>query len=1628
MKNSTYNILHYRTCDQACIYNTQPCDGRCPQDRFLCGDQCRSSSSYNQSLWWSCDSDCQAYTTPCHEKCPPFMELSPQKVICITPPEPSCRNVSCGGDDLSPHGSCVSGTCFCSLPWFGSSCSQEYAPPSFSTKEIIIHHNEYSAVETLLGPVSGSEPITYSLQNSPSGVYIKNRTIIWKSPRVGSFSFITRASNIVGTDSKRVIVNIAPCYSAQISHVSQSQFWTKKYIWISGAVIVNQTCDGLASSDLPVSIIVATSSGNLSYSVLSDSKGDFDFGFLPPKNLYGRASVSALHPSKDYFENFEEEFYFAGFDVTKYISLEDEFDGNFTKLYNNIGIIQNKGALPLTNLTLDYDKSSLMTKNMNISVTMNSSTTLNPGASVSLSMSVSSMEAVSLYFSMTISANGLHQRIYIRYKLVQLTPQLVTSPSYITQKVAQGKSKLWTVMLENKGKKNATNLKIEIPDGSHIRLVSSIPDILKAQSSVDLTFSTRIPSQEPLGEKSGQMVVTCGQSSYAYINYKLYITSTDTLNLTIIVEDEFTFFAEGNPLVQDSIVTLRNQVHNYYNRSQITNGSILFNDIYEGLYEIYVDSPDHNSYREVALLQNEDDNKIIYVFLKKNTITYSWTVEKVNYTDTYEIEIEVNFETEVPAPVVTLQPSFIDINKLISGEIRDVTMNITNHGLIRADDLKIYLPDIPCFTVTSDLQSYPESLEAKVSFIYPLTFTRNVSCLQSQISTRTRSSGSSLACFFYYFAVGISYLCREPVERSASTTIGSKTGPPLDCPSGGGPGGGNPVYINKPGGGGHSPGPSSSEYNYVSDSKIACRDCINAILTCGAAAVGGGLGSYAIKLSNCLPTNAIAVAGLVFSASGGQLPDWRCLLPPPVQCGWAIWDCLKKSKKRTFDDISETAEMYANALRAFQINEEIIMEVYGFNSTYLNESLNMKEFDQGFLNSVSGDSAEGKLISKEEREDIHDNCNDCDVNVIGNIIERWNITMYNWNNNILEPTGNMNMISYDKFKGLMEELQTQEEYSRSRGYVDYVEMFETNYRIIEDYKKEQTEEEGVCAVVRIKLVQTLAVTREAFEAELEINNDDEDPIENITVTIFITNAAGERSNSKFSIGNTTLYNIDADHNVLAGTTGSMTWLIIPYYEAAPEQAADYYIGGQFGYSVGGETISIELTPTRISVTPDPRIIIHYFWEKYVWGDNPFTEHIIEPSKPFSVVAAIKNIGFGTAYDMSLSSGQPEIVENEKGLLVDFTLIGLSVDDNDIEPKFEANLGDVGPNSVNIINWWLNCTLQGIFKNFSINIKNKNPHGDPKLSIIDEKYVHELFQQVKEPQTEETLYLVREKFTNESLAPDTVYDSTTLHNESVTIIQAEHFEIIESAGSVLATITVLTNVSGPVYVKVNTNIQKKLLVVTSFKRDVEADSPMLLPLDNAWFVNYDYKKNILDVHLFDKVPQNTNTIIYTIEARNFDEIETTTMSTTLTTTTAIAVTSTTTATKTTTSTTATATAPSTITTTTTTVAATTTTVAATTTITTMTKTTATTTVTIIPEFKPNWLMKGKKLGSKRPLKTKSVIACWKKCEMKKACKFIAWNKKNKVCILFKTSTGGKKKNGYYSGPVPSSPTPQPGKKI
>ena len=47
--------------------------------------------------------------------------------------------------------------------------------------------------------------------------------------------------------------------------------------------------------------------------------------------------------------------------------------------------------------------------------------------------------------------------------------------------------------------------------------------------------------------------------------------------------------------------------------------------------------------------------------------------------------------------------------------------------------------------------------------------------------------------------------------------------------------------------------------------------------------------------------------------------------------------------------------------------------------------------------------------------------------------------------------------------------------------------------------------------------------------------------------------------------------------------------------------------------------------------------------------------------PYYLAVLIQNVGYGDTIDFRLESAQPEIVDNDKGLAIDFTIIGAEVD-------------------------------------------------------------------------------------------------------------------------------------------------------------------------------------------------------------------------------------------------------------------------------------------------------------------------------------------------------------------------------
>ena len=102
--------------------------------------------------------------------------------------------------------------------------------------------------------------------------------------------------------------------------------------------------------------------------------------------------------------------------------------------------------------------------------------------------------------------------------------------------------------------------------------------------------------------------------------------------------------------------------------------------------------------------------------------------------------------------------------------------------------------------------------------------------------------------------------------------------------------------------------------------------------------------------------------------------------------------------------------------------------------------------------------------------------------------------------------------------------------------------------------------------------------------------------------------------------------------------------------------------------------------------------------------------------PFSLGVLVSNAGYGKARDLRITSGQPEIIENEKGLLIKFEIISAQLGDKPSSPSLTVTFGDIEPSSTKVARWQMTSSLKGTFSNFSATFENINPLGKPKCVL------------------------------------------------------------------------------------------------------------------------------------------------------------------------------------------------------------------------------------------------------------------------------------------------------------------------
>jgi len=195
-----------------------------------------------------------------------------------------------------------------------------------------------------------------------------------------------------------------------------------------------------------------------------------------------------------------------------------------------------------------------------------------------------------------------------------------------------------------------------------------------------------------------------------------------------------------------------------------------------GLYELRTYADGHAAARELIELP-KGETTTFDSFITQENVTYNWTVTETEIEDRYDVAIEAEFSTRIPAPTVVLDTNTIDLADMEVGETRTFIVTATNVGMIAANNVGMFLPafenydveflDNPLHTATRPDRGQPgqafqgiDRLEAgeETFFAYEVTYaggqTLDTVALASQMSSDAPECAPPFGFYYYDYPCG----------------------------------------------------------------------------------------------------------------------------------------------------------------------------------------------------------------------------------------------------------------------------------------------------------------------------------------------------------------------------------------------------------------------------------------------------------------------------------------------------------------------------------------------------------------------------------------------------------------------------------------------------------------------------------------------------------------------------------------------------------------------------------------------------------------------------------------------------------------------------------------------------------
>lgn len=1204
-------------------------------------------------------------------------------------------------------------------------------------------------------------------------------------------------------------------------------------------VVISGKAKGKDIAQKSVEVYIVNGGYRHTITTQTQDDGSFEVSYEPYSGQTGHFAVGACYPSA----NLSEEQ--ASFDIygikrtsndaiTCEASLGDVYQGKLN--------ISNPGNLTLTGL-----KVKVNSKPDNCTVNaIPGTTTLKGGESTDVAFSItpsgasegSDWEKIELSIE---SAEGAVLPATLYYYCRVKTGKIEASVASIKTTMVKGESRDYPFTITNVGKGETGKISLALPSWISSVTPMEMPSLAKDESTEIILRMTPTDKMQLNVPVTGNIAINCANGEGMPLPFYIEPVSTKEGKLTIDVCDENTYYTKEAPHLAGAKVEITHPTTGAVVAEGITNEKGLFSaNLAEGYYAVRVSAEKHDSYSNNLLVDPGTETKKV-VNLSYEAINIDWKVEETEIQDEYEIKTNVKFETQVPVPVVELTvPDRIYTENLRKGESLIFNATLTNKGLIAAKDVQLLLPEnVTSWRFEPIGPGKANELAPGQSKEIPIRVTKDPGddgddgpCVVYIGTLYYWECGPDKKWHKYYKSIQIT-ICKgkTPVVVYPSTGSGGGSGP------GGGPGGG--------GGGGY--GPSSNIPTVTQKVDKSCNPCLNMyiqkITECGV--------NVGLSLLKNNPLGCIVGLGFCARDLNKDFHSWRswggcvasavgCIpgigpVPALVGCLISLTEPCEannaSAKMRAGNSSNYSEPSYitdfknklAIPLQESKAFQNMLLEYFG---------------DEVWVNETNGEDLQDLMVMLQTSEE--------EVLTADNYIKYkpQNVTKEQYykfierlNNTALAKTDDGNYIDLSKVAGYVNEINSANEQSVLMGYESTTDMLRKEYALLKGRLEESSS--SVCSSITLQFTQKMVMTRQAFRGTLKVfNGNEQEAMKDVKLTLTVTDEKGNIAMSdKFQVNPEKLEGFNGRLDFTDGWTldaqkeGVATVLFIPTKKAAPTVETRYAFGGTLSYvdPFTGLEVTRDLTPITLTVKPSPNLDLTYFMQRDIKGDDPLTKEV-EPSEEAEFSLLINNLGYGDATNVRMSTNQPEIVDNEKGLKVKFELMSSQLNGQEktlaLGGSVFTDFGTIPAHSTSYAQWWIKSSLLGHFTDYDVTATHLTSYDNKDLSLLNDVTIHELIRSIDVTKGDKTL---KGFMTNDIVDADDTPDMLYLSDGEIEKVNVAASSSITKTSDTEYTLTITPSEEGWNY----GNLSDPTYGVSALKSVTRASDGKQISLRNFW---------------------------------------------------------------------------------------------------------------------------------------------------------------------------------------------------